>query len=183
MPIHTLSTQCIAESLRRSSPALNEHCRRRLLSLTPAAGDRRLGFAHASLRRIGTCVLNTWSQTAGGYLLNQIDRLQARLHHAALPPLPARDLAVAVLASVGFVFYIIWMVLFLRRIRPALAGWLGRAFGVRIDERYRGQWAAVPPASRGLGCIVGLADSAILIGGALGPLIVLSLALLLMSGS
>jgi hypothetical protein len=105
------------------------------------------------------------------------------LHQGALPPLPARDLAVGVLGSGGFVLYIVWMVLLLRCIRPAVARRLGRALGVRIDERYRGQWSAEPPAPRHLGCIVGIADISILLCGALGPLLVLSFALLLLGGS
>jgi len=108
--------------------------------------------------------------------------LQTRLPHTALPPLPARDLADAVLGSVGFVLYIIWIVLLLRYIRPAVARRLGRTLGVQIDECYRGQWAAAPSTASRLGCIVGLADSAVLLGGALGPLILLSLAVLLLSG-
>ena len=115
--------------------------------------------------------------------LKHIDLLHIRLYQGALPPLPARYLAVGAFGSGGFVLYIVWMVLLLRYIRPALARRMGRILGVRIDERYRGQWSAEPPAPRHLGCMVGLADIAILLCGALGPLLVLSLALLRLGGS
>jgi hypothetical protein len=99
-----------------------------------------------------------------------------------LPPLPARDIAVAVLGGGGFVVYVIWIVLLLRRVRPALARRLSALLGVPIEERGRGQWAAAPHAPRALGCIVALADLAILLLGGLGPLVLLSLAVLLLGG-
>lgn len=104
------------------------------------------------------------------------------LHLSALPPLPARDIAIAVLGGAGFVFYIVWIVLLLRRVRPALARRLSHALGVPIEERGRGQWVAAPHTPRHLGCTVGLADITLLLIGALGPLILLSLVLLVVVG-
>ena len=108
--------------------------------------------------------------------------LAIRLHLSALPPLAARDLAIAAIGGGGLVAYVIWIALLLRRVRPALARRLGGLLGVSIEERYRGQWAAASHRPRHLGCVVGFADIAILLAGTLGPLILLSLALLLMGG-
>lgn len=103
-------------------------------------------------------------------------------HLSAQPPLPARDIAIGVVGGVGFVFYIVWIALLLRRVRPALARWLGQTLGVSIKEDFRGQWAA-PRAPWRLGCIVALADIALLLLGTLGPLLLFTVAVLLLSGT
>jgi hypothetical protein len=116
-------------------------------------------------------------------MLNQIILLLAmHLQLSALPPLSAADLAIAAIGGGGLVAYMVWIVLLLRRIRPALARRLANLLGVSIEERYRGQWAVAPRGSHSLGCAVAFADIAILLAGTLGPLILLSLALLLFSG-
>lgn len=101
---------------------------------------------------------------------------------ASLPPLPANQLVQAVLGGGGSVLSIIWIALFLRQIRPALAQRLSVLLGVPIDAGARGLWAATPPAPRTLGCIVALADLAILLLGGLGPLVLVSLVVFLFGG-
>jgi hypothetical protein len=101
-------------------------------------------------------------------------------HSLAGQSLP--DGMIAGLGLIGFVAYLVWIMLFLRRIRPALAHRVGAVLGVTISEQPRGQWRAASRGPRGSGCAIALADISILLVGTLGPLVAFSLALLLLFG-
>jgi hypothetical protein len=66
--------------------------------------------------------------------------------------------------------YLLWLWFFLRRVRPTLARILGRLLGTPVYEQGRGQWST--QSSNSAGGITSIADIAILLTGALGPLLI-----------
>lgn len=83
--------------------------------------------------------------------------------------MPPQALALSAGGILGFGCYLGWVMLFLTRLRPWLAEWLGQRLGVRIRERGKGGWSVEPPRGLGVGLLVALADISVLLLGTMGP--------------
>jgi hypothetical protein len=83
---------------------------------------------------------------------------------------PGVDIGLFVVIIGSMVLYLLWLLFFLRQVRPALARILGRCLGMPIHEQGRGQWAV--QGSNSAGGIASIADIAFLLTGVLGPLII-----------
>ena len=96
--------------------------------------------------------------------------------------MPPQNLALSAGGLLAFGCYLGWVMLFLARVRPWLAEWLGQQLGVTIRERHKGHWSVEPPGGLGLGLLVGLADICILLLGTMGPFALGLIALFLLLG-
>lgn len=96
--------------------------------------------------------------------------------------MPPQTLALSAGGILAFGCYLAWGMLFVGRIRPLLAEWLGERLGVRIRERRKGHWSAEPPAGLGIRLLVVLADICFLVLGFIGPLALCLIPLFLLLG-
>jgi hypothetical protein len=83
--------------------------------------------------------------------------------------MPPQTLALSAGGILAFGCYLGWVMLFLTRLRPWLAEWLGERLGVTIRERGKGGWSVEPSSGLGLALLVALADISLLLLGTMGP--------------
>jgi hypothetical protein len=83
--------------------------------------------------------------------------------------MPPQALALSAGGLLAFGCYLGWLMLFLTRLRPRLAEWLGGRLGVTIRERGKGGWSVDPPGGLAVGLLVALADIGALLLGTMGP--------------
>jgi hypothetical protein len=83
--------------------------------------------------------------------------------------MPPQTIALSAGGILAFGCYLGWVMLFLTRLRPWLAEWLGERLGVTIRERGKGGWSVAPPGGLGMALLVALADISLLLLGTMGP--------------
>jgi hypothetical protein len=93
--------------------------------------------------------------------------------------MPPQAVALSFAGLLAFGCYLVWLTLFLTRIRPWLATWLGGQLGVTIQERFKGHWSVATPGRLGAGLLVTLADIVFLLLGTMGPFVLVLTGLLL----